>query len=89
MKLALAAFAVVIGGCASQAAPPRIAANTVSTTQLTSAEVGEKHAPTPKVGKADHVGKSHAAPSLGDDKTVTTKDGEARSRSYEVFGDWK
>ncbi len=90
IKLQLSPIAVVmaialgVGGCASRAVQPVA----VATNTLTSADVGEKHAPTPKVGKAEHVGTAkHAAPSLTDEKTVTSKDGERRS--YEVFGDWK
>ena len=80
-SLAFAGVMSLVGGCASRAAEPMAPA--VATTELSSAELGEKHAPTPKVGKAQHAERA-----LGDDeKTTSVKDGQRRS--YEVFGNWK
>jgi hypothetical protein len=79
MKLSWLGIAVLLVGCGAGAPRPTATAP-VSTAQLTSAEVGEANAPTPRVGKAQHA--------FGEDEG-DAKRPERQPRKGGVFGDWK
>lgn len=54
MKLSWLAIALLLAGCGAGASR-HVAGAPGATTQLTSAEIGEANAPTPRVGKAQHA----------------------------------
>ena len=80
---AFVVLAAGAAGCASRAALPAAA----STTELTSADVGEGNAPTPKVGKAHHALQAPPVESGARDtdapKPPATKDGR---HQRQIFG---
>lgn len=79
----LATALVVLAGCASGGDHRAVAP--IATTQLTSADIGQANAPTPRIGKAQHAVGDEQQDELEPKRPMRTDAPKKRGS----FGGWK